>query len=340
VRPRPSAQRSLTASVTIFLLLAVLSVGWWTRTNNRPVEELRIDSLIVLPLENLTGNPDQDYFVAGMHAALIAELGQISALRITSRTSALTYKDRRQSVPEIARDLKVNGILEGAVYKDGEDVRLQVQLVRAVPVERQIWSNTYSGNLRNVLSLQKQIAKTVAEQINAVVTPQEAALLNSHPAVNPSAYDAWIRALNEFHKLSSDSIQKCVEYTGHAISIDAKYAAAHALGAYCHSLLSNLSAVATKEASSRAKDAVLQALQLDETHHLPTEMTLLGQRADLLHQREFVPDETHFVCPATGETEDDNSLHIRLLPAGSNCGQRALVCACKGITDDYLVVVS
>src|SRR5262249_23238350 len=136
-------RRGLVAAIAVFFAVTVLGVGWWTNSKE-PVPEPRIDSLVVLPLDNLTGNPDQEYFVAGMHAGLIAELGQISARRVISRTSAMSYKGTTKSAPEIARDLKVNGVLEGSIFRDAEDVHFQVQLIRAAPVERQIWSKTYS----------------------------------------------------------------------------------------------------------------------------------------------------------------------------------------------------
>jgi serine/threonine protein kinase/tetratricopeptide (TPR) repeat protein len=259
---RPGRRGWLTVAA-LLVGTAALSISWWT-TREPPAPIVRIKSLVVLPLDNLSGNPEQEYFVAGMHDALTGELGQISALRVISRTSPMSYKGTRKSVPEIARELNVDSLVEGSIRKDGENVRVQVQLIRAAPVERQLWSQTYDGDLKNVLMLQKRIARAIADQIQVTLTPQEAGRLTIARAVAPAAYDSWVRGLNEFHRLTAASLYKCLDYARAALVIDPNYAPAHALTASCYSILPNLSSIAPEEAFPKVKEAARRALELDD----------------------------------------------------------------------------
>src|SRR5262249_7461840 len=163
-----------------------------------------------------TGDPSQEYFVAGMHDALIGELGQISALRVISRTSTLSYKGPGKSIPEIAGELDVDVLIEGSVSKAGENVRVQVRVIRARPEERQVFSHTYEGDLRNVLSLQKQVARAIAEEIQVRITPQEAKRLAAARPVNPAAFDAWSQGWYQYRLTTTDSLYECIDHAATA----------------------------------------------------------------------------------------------------------------------------
>jgi TolB-like protein/Flp pilus assembly protein TadD len=250
------------AAIAALALVAVtLSVAWgrWRATSAGPIQ-----SLAVLPLDNLMGDSEQEYLVAAMHDALIAELGQIAALTIKSRTSVLSYRKTDKSVPQIARELGVDALVEGSMFKSGTLVRVQVQLIRATPVERQLWSRNYEGEFQDVLALQKQVARAIAEQIQVTVTPQEAARLASAPRVDPAAYDAWAKGWFQFTRLTGESLRKCLEYAATALAIDSNYAPAYALRAMCYTTLPNIGQISPSETVPKANAAAHRALELDE----------------------------------------------------------------------------
>ena len=256
---RPQLTRRSWFALTAAVILAV-SIGLGLRqTRTRP------SSLVVLPWDNLTGDAEQEYFVAAIQDALTGELGQISALRVISRTSAMAYKGTRKSVPEIARELNVDVLVEASVFKAGETLRVQVQLIQAVPVERQLWSRSYDGNLRNVLAMQKQVARAIVEEIQVTVTPQEAKRLSTAPTVDPAAYDAWAKGWFQYIRSTQDSMYKCIEYAETALAIDSKYAPAYALTALCYNILGNIAEVDSNDVFPKAEAAAIRALELDES---------------------------------------------------------------------------
>jgi serine/threonine-protein kinase len=246
------------------LVVAALNFGTLRTPLSEGVSAPRIESLAVLPLANLMGGEDQDYYVAAMHEALIAELGQINALSVISRTSVMRYRDTDKSAPEIARELNVEALVEGSMFKAGDNVRIQVQLVRAVPVERQLWSRTYDGELQNVMALQKTVARAIAEQIHVTMTPEEVARLAPSRAVDPIAYDAWAKGWFQFNRLTEESLRKCLEYAAAALAVDSRYAPAYALIAACQSTLPLIAAVVPNDAFPKAAAAAHRALELDD----------------------------------------------------------------------------
>ena len=150
-----------------------------------------INSIVVLPFKNLSGDPDQEYFVDGMTDALSAELGKVKALRVISRTSAMHYKDTDKVIPEIAKELGVDAVIEGSVLKAGNDVRVTAQLVDG-RTDAHLWSDNYMGTLTNILALQSQVTLAIAREIEAALTPEEEARITRTEAVNPEAYEAYI----------------------------------------------------------------------------------------------------------------------------------------------------
>ena len=191
---RERARRRWRAVLTVAGVVLVAAVGWWTVSVVARAGRPRIRSLAVLPLQNLSADTAQDYFVLGMYDALIGELDQITALSVISRTSAQVYKDTKKSVPQIARELNVDAVVKGSVLHAGDSVRLQVQLVRARPTEQNVWRQSYNSNTQDVLGLHSEVARAVARQIQVSLTPGEATRLTTTRRVNPKTYEAYLRA--------------------------------------------------------------------------------------------------------------------------------------------------
>ena len=186
-----------------------------------------IRSLAVLPLENLSGDPEQEYFAAGMTDALIGDLAKISALRVISRTSVMRYLKTDKSLPEIARELGVDGVIEGTVVREGDRIRVTAQLVDARS-DSHVWADHFDRELSSVLALQSDVARAVTEQIRLELTPQDAALLGGGARVQPDAYDAYLKGRYLFHRTTHDDALKAVEYFQEAIRIDPDFAPGYA----------------------------------------------------------------------------------------------------------------
>jgi TolB-like protein len=174
------------------LVLILGSAATVTVLRPRPSPPIAIRSLAVLPLENISGDPTQDYFSDGMTDELITELGQLSDLRVISRTSVMTYKTVRKPLPQVARELNVDAVVEGTVLRSGSQVRITAQLIDA-PSDRHLWAQSYEDELRNTFSLQRRVARAIAEQIRAKLTSQEQAALRPVPGVNAEAHEAYLK---------------------------------------------------------------------------------------------------------------------------------------------------
>ncbi len=183
-----------------------------------------IDSIAVLPLINLSGDPEQEYFADGMTEALTAELGQISALKVISRTSAMRYKNSNKSITEIARELNVDGLVEGSVFPAGEEIRVTIQLIDG-STDQHIWSASYQRHLRDILVLQNEIASDVAGKIHVSVSPEEQRRLATIRTVDPEAYRFYLVGN---HHLNSFSLQEALDSYQEAVELDPGYAPAYA----------------------------------------------------------------------------------------------------------------
>lgn len=183
--PRRATTFKLAAGAGVLgaLLLALNVGGWRERLLGRP-GSATIGSLAVLPLENHMGDPAQEYFADGMTEALIAELARLGSLRVISRTSVMRYKEAPKSVPEIAKELKVHAVVEGSVLRAGDRGRITVQLVHA-PTDRRLWTNEYERDLRDILALQREVARAIAGEIRAKLTPSEELRLTSATLSTP-----------------------------------------------------------------------------------------------------------------------------------------------------------
>jgi TolB-like protein/DNA-binding winged helix-turn-helix (wHTH) protein/Tfp pilus assembly protein PilF len=246
------------------LVVLGISVVWLFRPHNHPPATIR--SLAVLPLENLSGDASQDYFSDGMTDELITELGQISELRVISRTSVMTYKGSHESLPQIARDLNVDAVLEGAVLRSGNQVRITAQLILAA-TDKHLWAKSYEGDLRDTLMLQKQVARSIAGEIRIELTPQEKAALQKLRQVNPEAHEDYLKGRYFWNKRTSDGLKEAIDYFSQAIEKDPNYAPAYAGLADSYALAGDwqYGLVPPKEAYPKAKAAAAKAIALDSS---------------------------------------------------------------------------
>src|SRR5579872_6814942 len=225
-----------------------------------------IRSLAVLPLENLSGDASQNYFADGMTDELITDLAQIGALRVISRTSVMAYKGVRKPLPQIARELNVDAIVEGTVLRSGNQVRITAQLIQA-PADKHLWAKSYEGDLRDMLSLQGQVARAIAEEVRINLTPHEQAVLKSVKVINPEAYEAYLKGRYFWNKRTAESLKMAKDYFDQAIAKDPDYAPAYSGLADTYALLGDwqYGVMSSKEALPKAKAAATKALALDNT---------------------------------------------------------------------------
>jgi len=223
-----------------------------------------IKAIVVLPFENLSGDPEQEYFVDGMTDALSAELGKIKALRVISRTSAMHYKDTDKVIPEIAKELGVDAVIEGSVLKAGNDVRVTAQLVDG-RTDAHLWSDNYTGTLTNILSLQSQVTLAIAREIEVALTPEEKRRITRTKPVNPEAYEAYLKGILFNDKLTEESLKTAANYFKQAIEIQPDYTEAYAWLAASYWAPAGWGYVTPHESFARAKTAANTAIELDET---------------------------------------------------------------------------
>ena len=253
------------AGVGVVLAIVVgLNVGGWRDRLFGGGAPGPIDSIAVLPLKNLMGDPEQDYFVEGMHEALTAELSKISALKVISRTSTVRYKDTDKPMPQIARELGVTGLIEGSVLREGDQVRITVQLIHG-PSDRHLWAESYQRELRGILTLQSDVARAIAGEIRVAVTPAEATRLTTTRTVNPEAYQLYLQGRYFWNYRTQEGFEKAIKYFQQAIEKDPTEARAYAGLADCYNVMSNYLPVPTRETFPQAKAAALKALSLDDT---------------------------------------------------------------------------
>ncbi len=248
--------------VPVLLVLIAAFAAWTFHFRNSPSPNIR--SLAVLPLESLSADASQDYFADGMTDELITDLSQIGALRVISRTSVMPYKHAGKSLPQIARELDVDAVVEGTVLRSGDRVRITAQLIQA-NADKHLWAASYEGDVRDTLALQNQVARSIAEQIRISLSPQEQAVLKSAKVVNPEAYEAYLKGRYFWNKRTADSLKTAVDYFNQAIAKDPNYAQAYTGLADTYALLGDwqYAVLTSKEAFPKAKAAAIKALELD-----------------------------------------------------------------------------
>jgi TolB-like protein/Tfp pilus assembly protein PilF len=224
----------------------------------------RIESLAVLPLENLSGDAGQDYFAAGMTETLITDLARLGALkRVTARGSVMRYRGTKQSFAEIARDLKVDALITGSVLRSGGLVSLTVQLIDP-KTDAQLWTNRYQRELKDVIRLQNDIVAAIVGELKVQLTPDDQARLASARPVNPDAYDALLKARVEANRESRQSLERAMEYCRLALQKDPGFALGHACVATVWVYRGHLGHVLPREAVPEVRAAIARALAIDE----------------------------------------------------------------------------
>jgi TolB-like protein/Flp pilus assembly protein TadD len=227
--------------------------------DSEPPAEIR--SIVVLPLENLSGDPRQDYFADGMTEELIADLGQVSALRVISRTSAMSYKGTKKNLPDIARELGVEAVVEGAVLRDGSQVRITAQLIDA-RTDHRVWSRTYARDTTSVLAMQGELAQAIADEVSINVTPQEQARLSRSRPVNPAAQDLYLQGKL---RTNSGNFVDAIQFLQRAIEADPNSAQAHAALADCYGWMGESGLLPYTKAFSKQKSEAFRAIELDDS---------------------------------------------------------------------------
>jgi TolB-like protein/DNA-binding winged helix-turn-helix (wHTH) protein/Flp pilus assembly protein TadD len=266
-RKPPTVERLLPPMawrILLFVLVPlVASIAIWRlHFSNLPSSAIR--SLAVLPLESLSSDSSQDYFADGMTDELISDLGQISALRVISRTSVMVYKHARKPLPQIARELNVDAVLEGTVLRSGDRVRITAQLIEA-STDKHLWSQTYEGELRDTLTLQNKVARAIADQIRISLNPQEQAALSRVAIVSPEAQEAYLKGRYFWNKRTADGLSQAIDYFNEAIKRKPDYAQAYAGLADSYALAGDwkYGLLAPREAYPKAKAAAIKAISLD-----------------------------------------------------------------------------
>jgi serine/threonine protein kinase/tetratricopeptide (TPR) repeat protein len=265
-RARPLGSRGnlslILSGVALLLVLAsVMKRPQFPETSSKNGQPPRVQSLAVLPLENLSGDVDQEYFAEGMTEELITQLAQISALRVISRTSVMPYLKSHKPLPEIAKQLEVDAIVEGSVTKSGRRVRITAQLIQA-STEKHLWAESYERDLTDVLSLQGEVARDIAREIRVTVTPQEQKRLVSSAPVSVEAHEAYLKGRYHWNKGTEKEYKIARQYFEDASELQQNYAPSlSGLASYFWAT----DELAPDVAMPRAKGYVQQALAIDDS---------------------------------------------------------------------------
>jgi TolB-like protein len=241
------------------MLLAIIGYLSFRAFSNGFGPAREIHSIAILPLENLSGDPQQEYFADGMTDELITDLGQVSALRVISRTSAMTYKGTKKTMPDIARELGVDAVVEGSVLREGNQVRITAQLINA-RIDRHIWAQSYVRDLTSVLALQGEVAQAIADQVSIQLTPQEQARLTRARPMNTEAQDLYLLGA---HTLNTGEPRRAVEYLQKSVDKDPGFAPAHAALANAYGWLGEAGWLPYDEAFVRQKAEASKVIELE-----------------------------------------------------------------------------
>jgi TolB-like protein/DNA-binding winged helix-turn-helix (wHTH) protein/Tfp pilus assembly protein PilF len=290
VRLLPTVATLGIAFLSGLALLFALDVGKLRTRLLGSAVPVRIQSVAVLPLENLSHDPEEEYFADGLTEELITSLGKIRALHVTSRTSVMRYKRTNESLPQVARELNVDGIVEGTVQRSGDRVRITAQLIHA-PTDHHLWSESYDRELKDVLAVQDEVARAIANEIKITLTPQEQMSLTAVRSVNPRAYEAYLKGRYYWNKRTAEGIKKASDYFQQAINQQPDYGIAYSGLADCNSGLAWHGFVSPTEALPRAKAAALKAIEIDPTSgeaHASLALVLSHQRNWAVAENEFM----------------------------------------------------
>jgi serine/threonine protein kinase/cytochrome c-type biogenesis protein CcmH/NrfG len=245
-------------------LLVLLAILFLVKITVFKEQQKPIDSIAVLPFQNLSADPEQEYFSDGMTDALIAELSKIKALRVISRTSVMRYKKAEKPLPQIAKELNVTAIIEGSVQRAQDEVRITAQLIRAAP-EKHLWANSFIKDFKNILALQSEVAQAIAKEINITMTAEERQQLAGSRPVDPEAHEAYLKGRFFINKFTEADIRKGIAYFEQAIAKDPSFASAYTGLAEGYDNLYSIGLMPAKEAFSKIKALALKALSIDKS---------------------------------------------------------------------------
>jgi len=261
----PKRRRHLALALCALFTLGLVAFATW-RYLQATAAASQIRSIAVLPLKNFSGDPSEEFFADGMTDQLITDLAKVGSLRVVSGTSVMQYKGTKKGLPEIARELNVDAVVEGSIGRSGQRVRVTAQLIQA-STDQHLWAETYDRDLGDILNVQSEVADAIAQQVRAQLTPTERAQLRSAHAVNPGAYDDYLRGrlyfVNEFNKPAS--LKRAQGYFEESIQKDPKFALAYAGLADTYVYLAFAGALSKDEAYRSAKEALSTALKLDDS---------------------------------------------------------------------------
>ena len=270
----PASRKFLATSVALFFLL-MIGVGWWwsdrprrtptspaATTDSSAVAEIPAKSIAVLPFENLSRDPDNAFFTEGVQDEILTRLAKVADLKVIARTSTRKFKSAPENLPDIAKQLGVANILEGSVQKAGDQVRVNVQLINAL-TSAHIWAEIYDRKLTDIFAVESDIAKAIAEALQAKLTGSEKAMIAAPPTSDMTAYELYHKGRSLWEKRSGDNLPKAIASYEQAIARDPEYALAYAGLANSYVLLPLYFSVPQRDAMAKAREAALKALQID-----------------------------------------------------------------------------
>ena len=260
IRPQRPVNRWWVLAGLAVLALGTISYGILQRMGRSSLSP-QIRSLAVIPTQNLSGDPAQEYFADGMTESLISNLAQISALRVVSRTSMMTFKGSKKPLPEIARELKVDGVVESSVQRENGRVKVTIQLIHG-PTDTHLWAREYERAETDVLKLQSEMGRAIAEEIRVQVTPEDRARMATARAVNPAAHEAYLLGRFHFWKFIIDDHKRAIKHFERAIEIDPGYARAYAGLSMAWQMLRIQGGM--KGMETEARESAQKALELDD----------------------------------------------------------------------------
>jgi len=258
-RLRFAIAAGITAVLALLLVIAVRRQPFAGRSDRT------IHTIAVLPLEDLSRDPEQQYFVDGLTDQLITDLSQISALQVISRTSVMQYKGVHKPLSQVARELNADALVVGTVLRAGDQIRITAQLVQAAS-DTNLWADSYERNLRDVLGLQNEVAQAIAQRIKVTLTPQQQVRLGTALVINPAAYEAYLKGRFYWNQWTQDGVRKGIQYFQQALQTDPNYAPAYAGLADCYNSLGDfgLSVLPTREILPEMEAAARKAIELDD----------------------------------------------------------------------------
>jgi TolB-like protein/DNA-binding winged helix-turn-helix (wHTH) protein/Flp pilus assembly protein TadD len=254
-------------AVLVILIAGVIAARYFTtRNSNSVMAGKQTTSLVVLPLENLSGDQEQDYFADGMTDELIANLAKIRSLRVISRSTAMAYKHTRKPLSEIANELHVDAVVEGTVLRVDKRVRITAELVQ-VSTDHHLWADTYESQIGDVLALQNRVSSAIVNEIRINLSPQDRERLARNPAIAPEAYENYLKGRYYWNKRTDENLNKAIAYFSQATAQDSHYALAYAGLSDCYSIVGAtiFGSMPVSEAAPKAREAARRALEIDPT---------------------------------------------------------------------------